>query len=262
MTVKTVNEPKVYLVSRPELDYESLRAFLSDNAPEGGLQADFGTPEAVIETAARLCYMSFKGGRTDITDFMRNLLAARHGSVFEHVNYGFIITGVSRTLTHELVRHRAGFAYSQLSQRYVDNDTFVVPPELPPYLMPVWGTALQDTRTAYDEIEASVKRTLTLQEGAPSDRSERTARRKRARQTARSVLPGSAETKIFATANVRAWRHFIEMRASEHADTEIRRLAILILDKLQQEAPMLFGDYSVHTLPSGSRVATTIFGKV
>ena len=74
----------------------------------------------VVEISARLCYMSYGRGRKDITDFVDNLLSKGDGSVFEHVNYGFAITGVSRALTHELVRHRAGFAYSQRSQRFID----------------------------------------------------------------------------------------------------------------------------------------------
>ena len=76
--------------------------------------------------------MSYGRGRNDISAFINNLLASKDGSVFEHINYGFVMTGVSRSLTHELVRHRAGFAFSQRSQRYVDETegSFVMPPAL------------------------------------------------------------------------------------------------------------------------------------
>ena len=82
------------------------------------------------------------------------------------------------------------------------------------------------------------------------------------RQAARAVLPNAAETKIFVTANVRAWRHFIEMRAASHADWEIRHLAIVVLEILQQEAPLLFGDFSVEEMQDGTKTATPLYSQV
>ena len=126
---------RVYLVSRPAVDWEQIAAFLSDEdlppIPDS-IRAGTDDSNAIIEVSARLCYMSFGRGRRDIADFIHNLLSSKDGSVFEHVNYGFVFTGVSRSLTHELVRHRAGFAYSQRSQRYVDETegAFVLPPAL------------------------------------------------------------------------------------------------------------------------------------
>ena len=87
-------------------------------------------------------------------------------------------------------------------------------------------------------------------------------RRKAIRQAARAVLPNATETKIFVTANVRAWRHFIEMRAAATADWEIRDLALMVLDVLQREAPLLFGDFSVQELPDGTRTATPVHSKI
>jgi thymidylate synthase (FAD) len=78
----------------------------------------------------------------------------------------------------------------------------------------------------------------------------------------RSVLPNATETKILVTGNARAWRHFIELRASEHAETEIRRVAVQILKTLQQEAPNVFGDYTLERLADGSEVARTAHRKV
>ena len=77
-------------------------------------------------------------------------------------------------------------------------------------------------------------------------------RRKAIRQAARSVLPNATETKIFVTANVRAWRHFIEMRGAGFADWEIRNLAIIILKILEQESPLLFSDFTIDELPDGT----------
>ena len=91
---------------------------------------------------------------------------------------------------------------------------------------------------------------------------EATLRRKLARQAARSVLPNATETKIFMTGNARALRHFIELRGSEHADVEIRKVAVAMLRLLQSEAPGLFGDYTLVTLADGSLATHTTHVKV
>ena len=115
--------PKVYLVSKPSVDWDQIAQFLEDEGvppiPDS-IRAGEDESVAIAEVSARMCYMSYGKGRKDIADFINNLLNFKDGSVFEHINYGFIFTGVSRSLTHELVRHRAGFAFSQRSQRYVD----------------------------------------------------------------------------------------------------------------------------------------------
>ncbi|MXY12521.1 MAG: thymidylate synthase (FAD), partial [Chloroflexi bacterium] len=89
-----------------------------------------------------------------------------------------------------------------------------------------------------------------------------TLRRKMARQAARSVLPNATETKIFVTANARALRHFIELRGNEHAEPEIRRVATKVLAIMQEEAPNLFGDYQLQSLPDGTSQAVTEHRKV
>jgi thymidylate synthase (FAD) len=260
--------PKVYLVTRPSVDWEQIASFLADEGvppiPDS-IRAGEDESAAVIEVAARLCYMSFGRGRKDIADFVTNLLASKDGSVFEHVNYGFVITGVSRSLTHELVRHRAGFAYSQRSQRYVDETgaSFVLPPALvgktdgSDEARAVLEEALEGTSAAYEKLVE------LLDESLPADWFEAARdRRKAVRQAARSVLPNATETKIFATANVRAWRHFIEARGAVYADWEIRSLALTILEILQREAPLFFGDFTVETLADGTRVAAPEYSKV
>ncbi|MDE2824281.1 MAG: FAD-dependent thymidylate synthase [Chloroflexota bacterium] len=130
-----ITEPTVRLVSRTEVNWEAVSAFLDQEGvppvPES-IRAGDDESAAVVEISARVCYMSYGKGRRDIEEFITNLLSKGDGSVFEHVNYGFMMTGVSRAFTHELVRHRAGFAYSLRSQRFVyesDSD-FVIPPAL------------------------------------------------------------------------------------------------------------------------------------
>ncbi len=266
MTYKT--EPRVYLVTRPSVDWEQVAAFLADEELPGvpeSIRAGDDESSAIAEISARLCYMSYGRGRKDISDFINNLLRSKDGSVFEHINYGFVFTGVSRSLTHELVRHRAGFAYSQRSQRYVDETegSFVLPPAL------AQGDGnMEDARRIFEEAMDSAAESYrelvaALDSALPEDMfSSNTDRRKAIRQAARAVLPNATETKIFVTANVRAWRHFIEMRGASFADWEIRKLAIAVLEVLQKEAPLLFGDFTVETLSDGTQTATPKHSKV
>ncbi len=166
---------------------------------------------------------------------------------------------MSRSFTHELVRHRAGFGYSQLSQRYVDESTanFIEPDVIAEdeALHAIWLRAVETSHRAYVEL---VEGLAAKYEDVP----DRTQRRKLARQAARSVLPNATETMIFVTANARALRHFIEMRATEWAEVEIRKVALQLLRIMQKEAPSMFGDYAVERLPDGTEVARTPHEKV
>ena len=266
MDIRFIEEPTVRLISRPSLDWGELDGFLSDEnlpaAPES-IRAGDDISAAIAETAARICYMSYGRGRRDIEAFINNLLRSKDGSVFEHINYGFVFTGISRSLSHELVRHRAGFAYSQRSQRYVDESegcAFVVPPAL----LEVGGVPLKAFKREMIAAMNAYQSSYELLAGAmpAGEGVSATNRRKVIRQTARSVLPNATETKIVVTANVRALRHFIEMRASEYADAEIRRLALVVLQILQVEAPLMFGDFVVKTLLDGTTVAEPRYSKV
>lgn len=237
-------EPKVTLLARQE--------YLG--APHIQWDSDTDVPaQTVAEFAGRLCYLSFGpdagfegghkliAGRTSNREYIDNILRVKHGSVLEHAVWTFLLEGVSRALTHELVRHRH-LSYSQLSQRYVDESevSFVLPPEIEEgsAAFDIWkascARANEDYRTLLAKIEEQV-----------SDEPSATLRRKRARQTARSLLPNAAETKIVVTGNARAWRHFLELRGSPSAETEIRVLAVMLLRILSGEAPHLFGDYRI-----------------
>ena len=251
---------------KPSVDWEQVAAFLADEGVPGipdSIRAGEDESAAIAEISARLCYMSYGRGRRDIADFINNLLHHKDGSVFEHINYGFVFTGVSRSLTHELVRHRAGFAYSQRSQRYVDESSsrFVAPPALTDVAGSEAEAAFESAiESAAESYAAMVE---ALQSAIPREQFEHaTDYRKAIRQAARAILPNATETKIFVTANVRAWRHFIEMRGSAFADVEIRRIAIMVLEVLQVEAPLLFGDFTIETLPDGSKTATPEYSKV
>lgn len=251
--MRILREPVVYLVGRQSVDQSQIQRFLDDHAISWETDTEIGA-EALCEMAGRVCYMSFGKGRKTNQEYLGNIIGVGHGSVLEHAVWSFLITGVSRSLTHELVRHRAGFGYSQLSQRYVDESTadFVEPECIAAdaELHTLWMESIRQSHEAYCRLVAGLERHF-------KDEPSATLRRKLARQAARSVLPNATETKIFVTGNGRAWRHFIEMRADEHAEVEIRMLAIKLLELLQRESPNLFGDYEIHALADGSRVART-----
>ena len=257
--VRVLREPTVYLVGRQLVDPSEIDRFLADHGVRWQTDTEVAG-EHLVEAAGRVCYMSFAkprpGGNKTYLD---HILEVGHGSVLEHAVWNFVVTGVSRSLTHELVRHRAGWAYSQLSQRYVDESVaeYVEPDVIgeDPELHALWLEAVAHAHRAYVRL---VERLADKFKDEP----DKTLRRKLARQAARSVLPNATETKIFVSANARALRHFIEMRASRHAEVEIRKLAVKVLEVMQVEAPNLFGDYRLEPLPDGTREAVTAHRKV
>lgn len=215
---------------------------------------------ALVEFAGRACYQSWDkpNPRTAANaSYVRHIIDVGHFSVLEHASVSFYITGVSRSCTHELIRHRH-FSYSQLSQRYVpEHDSQVVAPpgiEDDPELQEIFTAAADAGRAAYTELLSKLEAKFIGDQPAGSSA---VLRRKQARQAARAVLPNATETRIVVTGNYRAWRHFIAMRASEHADVEIRRLAIECLRQLVDVAPAVFSDFEIGVLADGTEVATS-----
>lgn len=224
--------------------------------PDVGWSTEADGGEALLEFAGRACYQSWSktNPRTaDNADYLRHIIDVGHFSVLEHASVSFYITGISRSCSHELIRHRH-FSYSQLSQRYVpDLDArVVVPPgiDTSPDLRARFIAAADASHAAYTDLLARL-------EAAFAEEPNAVLRRKQARQAARAVLPNATETRIVVTGNYRAWRHFIAMRASEHADVEIRGLAIECLRQLAAIAPSVFTDFQITALPDGTEVATS-----
>lgn len=203
--------------------------------------------ERLAEYGGRLCYMSQHNPAERTTQgYLANIRTQGHGSVLEHPNYTLLLEGISRSCTHELVRHRAGCAYSQLSQRYVDmkHMGFVVPPAYLD-LGPESVVYQYFAKICALEAEAYVQ-LVTQHEAALEAKGVPQAKRKVIREAARSVLGNAAETKIQMTANVRAWRTVLELRTSEGADREIRRLGLAILKQLQEISSAFFDDFIVY----------------
>lgn len=266
--------PGVHLIGRTSVSLDAMRPFLEGYAPELGFAdyLDDPTPlpagTQLAKTAGQLCYMSFGPKRTTNADadrYFRNIRESGHGSVLEHAAFSFLCCGISRSVTHELVRHRAGFAFSQVSQRYVSGKVvrFVERPEYAsdPELHALFTERIDRAAREYEQLsQALLDRQRAGSELLSAE--ARTDLRKKVQQAARSVLPNETEAPIVVTANARAWRHFLEMRASAHAEIEIRALAIRIYCCLVAIEPILFGDYDVVDLPDGTHALHTQHPKV
>lgn len=199
------------------------------------LDPDATDAESLVEFAGRACYQSFgkpNPATVKNADYLtRTLFAQRHWSIAEHAGAILYVTGVSRALTHELIRHRH-LSYSQLSQRFVnESDANVV---IPPAIRDggdesgkaIWKNEVEDNFDSYDGWSAD----LMLQ-GFP---------RKQAREAARSVLPNAVETRIVVSGNHRAWTEVILRRIAPDADAEIREFSRLALEALRPTAPTIY----------------------
>jgi thymidylate synthase (FAD) len=245
-------EPKVTVLARPQFaEPAHLPVKWIGESTDG---------ERLAEFAGRLCYMSQKNPANRTTrEYLENIKKQGHGSVLEHANYSLLLEGVSRSLTHELVRHRAGFAYSQLSQRYVDESdaAFVIPPAIlgDEALVAAWKAQIESAQATYIAL---VEKLMTRYAWVD----DKIHRRKMAREAARGVLPNSTETKIVVTGNARAWRTMLELRSSEGAEFEIRRMAIAVLRVLQQEASGFFADFETYVAADRAESARISYHKV
>ena len=246
------SEPRISVLSRPAFaEPAHLPVTWLGESTDG---------ERLAEFAGRLCYMSQRNpAKRDTREYLENIKKQGHGSVLEHANYSLLLEGVSRLLTHELVRHRAGFAYSQLSQRYVDESTanFVMPPAImgDEALEKAWREQVEAAQAAYVGLVESL---MTRYAWVP----DKVHRRKMAREAARGVLPNSTETKIVVTANARAWRTMLELRSSEGAEFEIRRCAVAMLRILGSEAPAFFSDFEIYQAGDRAEAARIVYHKV
>lgn len=188
------------------------------------LIANTPNPETLIAKCASTCYDSVPKELDKARKMIAAIIKSGHESCIEHATATFEIDGISRVVTHELVRHRIGFSYSQRSQRYVNEEhpSFVTPIEIEEH-----ATANQ----LYKQfMNIAWKTYRELQKCGLKN------------EMARYVLPNACCTKICVTADFRAWRNFLKLRLSKRAQHEIRDLANLILDALIKIAPSCFED--------------------
>lgn len=254
---RIIERPEVFLVSKPTLDWDEIRRYLTKVGDRTDTEATrwadrtqkakIPDGEALVEFGGRLCYRSWVPGanknvtriREDTKEYLGNILSSGHGSVLEHANYSFIFDDVSRVFTHELVRHRAGVAVSQESMRFVRLTDI-------PFWFPEW---------ARDDIELMNRSVLLLQamedhqiwmtehfgledDGVPfSEKKHKTSFMRR-------FAPDGVATGMLCTINIRAIRHIVYMRTALGAEEEIR----LVMDDVARLAlwstPNLMQDYS------------------
>lgn len=219
-----------------------------------------GTLDELAEVAGRFCYRSWAKGR-ESDEYIRNIIESEHGSVFQHCTTTFAVQGVSRSLSHELVRHYAGCAPSQESQRFVDATTarFVVPPlyayvevrKIRNDLVQMFYDGCMKAVAEYEHQSSVIEKTWGEDFSL-----------KRRREAARNVLPNATETRLVWTMNMRAARHVCALRGSEHADLEIRRLAVAFTRHLKAMAPLTFDDMRIVTGDDGLEAVVSDHPKI
>jgi thymidylate synthase (FAD) len=248
-------KPRVYVISRPRFDVRAVLAFLQQEATKWRRTSLAEESEEIIEIAGRVCYMSFGNNQSPRSnkEYIRNLIRQGHESVLEHVSWTFILTGVSRAFTHQLVRHRVGFSFSQLSQQYHEETSaaFVEPAHLQRSrrALQAWRKAVAVSQESYRVILTSLSE---LDEDTSGPALSKKEFKRAIRSAARSVLPNATETKIVVTANARALRHFFKIRGSIPGDVEMREVAAELFGRVRKEAPQLFHDFTLQRLPDGT----------
>ena len=232
-------DPRVALVARTE--------FL----PPAEFSAQELGGQGLAEFAGRACYESWdrpNPATATTAGYLTHILEVGHLSVLEHSTVTFYLTGISRSVAHEILRHRH-FSYSELSPRHVPDGGLpsVVPTELAaenPRLTEYFAKTAEAAEQTREAVLTAVGQTT-------SDHA------RQARQLAQRLLPGATATTLVMTGNYRAWRHFLAVRATDAADVEIRGLAVAILAVLQREAPAVFSDFRISALSDGTLMAAT-----
>lgn len=266
--MKLITKPSIYLVSKPDVDRAEITRFLEEHGFAPRFANDHELPaEQLSAVASRTCYQSFDNGRKP-DDHLKHLVAVGHGSVFTHANFSLLCTGISRSLTHELIRHHVGTGVSQLSQRFVDDPdeiNFVVPPAL-----------IQSSFIKSEEMEARGYRPCVYKELYTKQCKEDIERytywlsvykewgynKKEAASAARAKLTNDVETRCVFTGNIRAWRNIWEQRCTPEADAEIRRFACATLRRIAPHCDTILSDYDATPLPDGSFTLSTLHRKI
>jgi thymidylate synthase (FAD) len=252
MMINVISEPTVYFIGASQLiremdeDTQVMHSRFQDFLREHTISNGENVPwlldndsddyvqdeDKIPEIAGRVCYMSFDKPRPGKNKaYLEHIKETKHGSVLEHTLFNFILTGISRSLTHELVRHRVGTAFSQLSQRYVDHNpvnknglwSFICPWAIMgcPESYKMWYDHMVASLEVYEKLGKSIKKEHNDNLGV-----------KQIREAQRSVLPNSTETKMFFSCNARQLRFIIQKRGDIAAEREIRKLAVAFHNEL------------------------------
>lgn len=304
--MKVLNAPKVYLIAHTEIQ-PGLLQYLQDThriwdtvqkeeetkslleGPQETLPAwvEKCPGDALAEFSGRICYDAFRGpgaigsvGRKSNEEYLDHIKSVAHGSVAEHPVASFMVIGASRGFSHELVRHRAGFAYSQSSTRYCDGEQLnVVLPHLLDSMRALAKTedqkkavedavvefsgAFEKQRDLYSQCFKTLNRLATeILSPHYEDRGDKTLLRKMVRSAARNLLPIGTEAPLVFSGNYRAIRHALTMRATEAAELEIRAVFMQVFYLIREKSPNFFSDWEVYTLRDGTEALKSKYVKV
>ena len=244
--------PRAFPIAETKVDYAAMdHALLSLGVD--GWASDGGTDADVLTVfAGKSCYMSFDknlnlnlskvGGRPNSAYIQDGIIGNKHGSVLEHSTVTFFLTNVSRVVTHELVRHRAGTAFSQTSGRYVRSD------EIDMYLpdeLAVYPEAVAVFQRANEQMEDNLAELVKV---TGIETMTNFGLKKRLTSAFRRILGNGQANHIVMTGNHRAWRHIIEMRTSVHAEEEIRVIMSDVAQQLKDKFPTIYGDMSLNNV--------------
>jgi thymidylate synthase (FAD) len=263
--MKPIDAPKVYLLAKTQLVHEGLASYLEDiGGPDWRADPSVSDGENLVEAAGRVCYRSWQPydpEKPEATNpnvsqvrrgndrYIANVLKSGHGSVLEHVNLTFICKNVSRVFTHELVRHRAGMAYSQESLRYVRLDDLS-------FWLPEAAKNNPAAKAKFEEVVDFLENTQKeLAEIFGIRDMGDFAQKKHLTSMFRRLAPIGLGTTIVVTGNLRAWRHIIGMRTSPAAEEEIRVVTGQIAEIAKREYPNVFQDMEYDT-DSGTWIFT------
>ena len=259
-------KPEVFLVAETKINKNELEAFLSTlGVPNWETDASSDT-ETLVEIGWKLCYLSFRadlnknltktGSRNNLNYIQDGIVKNKHGSVIEHASVTFILLNVSRVLTHELVRHRAGTAFSQLSGRYVRTDSITMA-DLP--------SVISENPKATEIFDACVlvqeQVIQMLSELYGLDNMSDFHKKKVITSAIRRIIGNGQANHIMFSANHRALRHMIEMRTNVGAEEEIRIVFNKIFEKVKDKFPALYADAQVECI-DGINQVTFKYNKV
>ena len=256
-------EPKVFLVGETRVIEEGLQAYLKHvGAPEWTTDAPSDS-ERLTEVMGRLCYRSFKPGlnpnvtrvREGNDTYLSHIMEVGHGSVIEHAVINFIFADVSRVFTHELVRHRAGSAFSQESLRFVRLDRLSA--YVPTHIreneegMAIYARTIEQL----ENVQRELAKVYKIEDEKKFDV------KKKLTSAFRRIAPDGVATAIGWSCNFRTLRHVIEMRTEPNAEEEIRLVFGKVFDVVKDRYPNLLGDYEVEMV-EGLPWVKTKHGKV
>ncbi|HDP33769.1 MAG TPA: FAD-dependent thymidylate synthase [Candidatus Hydrogenedentes bacterium] len=256
-------EPKVFLIGETRLVEDGLQSYLNHAGVPGWKSDAPSDSELLIEVMGRLCYRSFEPGlnpnvtrvREGNAPYLANIVQVGHGSVLEHAALNFIFADVSRVVTHELVRHRAGTSISQESLRFVRLDALSA---YVPLHIRESETGMEIFARTFEQLETIQRELAQLYD---IDDAKDFSEKKKLTSAFRRMAPIGVATTIGWSCNFRALRHVIEMRTDPHAEEEIRLLFGQVYHIAKDRHPNLFADYEEEEV-DGLPWVKTVHGKV